>query len=210
MPVITIPVDAHFITLERREMFTDRVEATTGGFTQTQFLRKERTHTVDPGWNVSDFQSALSIANAIWEPAGIRFRAGELNTRSVQPPMDFTQSTDGAYQYLLNHIVGQEGRIAVLLVPKFPRWDQGGDANRGTCIVPSALNMQYQGRAFAHEFGHLLGLEHLEADEEHMQNLMLRDLTGGIELLEEQVATARQSKLAQNAIPANDREEEES
>lgn len=208
MSLITIPVEAQFIILERTEMYTDRVETAIGGIPQTQYVRRERKHEVDSGWNLAGYQSAIAGANAIWEQAEIRFRAADPVIKRVQPPMDFTYATDGAYQYLMNHAVGKEGLITMLLVQKFTHWDQGGDAGHGTCILPSMLYGQNPGRAFAHEFGHLLGLEHVEADEEHMQNLMCLDSMSGIELSDQQIATARESELAQRATPPSEPEEE--
>lgn len=209
MSLITIPVEAHFIILERTEMYTDRVETNIGGMPQTQYVRRERKHEVDSGWNPASFHSAIAGANAIWEPAGIQFRASDSVVKRVQPPMDFTYSTDGAYQYLLNHMVGKEGRITALLVQKYPHWDQGGEVTRGTCILPSLLTAQNPGRAFAHEFGHLLGLEHVEADDENMLNLMCLESQSGTALSDNQIATARESGLAQRAIPASDTEDED-
>lgn len=209
MSLITIPVEAHFIILERTEMYTDRVETNIGGMPQTQYVRRERKHEVDSGWNPASFHSAIAGANAIWEPAGIQFRASDSVVKRVQPPMDFTYSTDGAYQYLLNHMVGKEGRITALLVQKYPHWDQGGEVTRGTCILPSLLTAQNPGRAFAHEFGHLLGLEHVEADDENMLNLMCLESQSGTALSDNQIATARESGLAQRAMPASDTEDED-
>jgi hypothetical protein len=199
---ITIPVDPLFVVLEipRYEIRTRQVRV--GNRIQQRRERVRTTDQVDSGWNSESLNAAITGANLIWASGKIVFSPTRALTRRFQPPGNVTVINDDTFQYLINHTHGRRGRITLLLVHRFQRWDLGGQASRGTCILPSTLTANNRGRVFAHEFGHLLGLDHMETENENLQNVMRPGLVAGNELTEDQIQLARSSTLARNASAA--------
>lgn len=202
MSQITVRVDAYFVNLEIQE---DRIVSRTirvGRDTREQRERVTDTRTIESGWDNSAFRASIDGANEIWKQADIQFQAANPEIRCFRPPGNASLVNESTYQYMINQTQGSPGRITALLVRQFARWDLGGQASRGTCIMPSTLTEHNRGRVFAHEFGHLLGLPHLEVQGQNLQNLMRPGLVAGNQLLPDQIATARGSQLATRAIAA--------
>lgn len=203
MPTITVPVDPCFVTLQITEYRIEPRQVRVGRETQTRRERVEVVTEIDSGWDARSLNVAITGANQIWAQAQIQFSLTPATIRRFRPPEDARRVTENAYQYLINQMPGRPGRITLLLVREFARWDLGGQASRGTCILPSTLTVRNRGRVFAHEFGHLLGLAHVETPGRQMQNLMRPGLVAGNQLSEEQIRTARQSRLAARSAAAS-------
>jgi hypothetical protein len=205
MSRITVPVDPNYVILEVPEYRVEERQVRVGRVTQTRRERVEVMQETPSGWTTEALGHAIAGANGIWAPAEIQFNLGPPTTRRFRPPGDGTRVDENAYQYLINQMPGRLGRITLLLVQRFARWDLGGQASRGTCILPSNLSVQNRGRVFAHEFGHLLGLNHIDTPDTNLQNVMRPGLVAGNQLTPDQIRDARQSPLATRAAAASPR-----
>lgn len=199
MTQIRICVDAFYVNLEIPEHRIVTRTIQVGHSSREQRERVTEIRIVESGWDLDSFRASIAGANEIWEQADIQFMAADPEIRCIRPPGNTSVVTDSTYQYMINQTQGVPGRITLLLVRQFARWDLGGQASRGTCIMPSTLTAHNRGRVFAHEFGHLLGLPHLEVEGQNLQNLMRPGLIAGPRLLDHQIETARESALATRA-----------
>jgi len=203
MAEITIPVDPNDVILETPEYRVETRQVRVGRETQTRRVRVEAIQETPSGWTAEALRDAIAGANRIWAQAQIQFNLGPLTPKRFRPPGDANRVDENAYQYLINQMPGQPGRITLLLVYRFARWDLGGQASRGTCILPSNLTAHNRGRIFAHEFGHLLSLDHLVTPNQNLQNVMRPGLVAGNELTADQIRDARRSVLAIRAAAAS-------
>ena len=196
MSTIQIPVDPVLVVLLRRTHRIETRQIRVGRETQTRRERVESIERTPSGWTQASLASAVTGANQIWTAGHIQFSMSSPTTREFEVPGGETTVDENAYQYLINQIQGSRGRITLLAVSRFARWDLGGQASRGTCILPSNLTEANRGRVFAHEFGHLLGLDHVGEQVALLRNLMRPGLVAGPELTDDQIARARSSNLA--------------
>ncbi len=199
MSRIEICISAYYIHLEIPEHRIVTRTIQVGRTSREQRERVTKIRIVESGWDLDSFRASIAGANEIWEQADIEFVAADPSIRCFRAPGNATVVTDSTYQYMINQTQGEPGRITLLLVRQFARWDLGGQASRGTCVMPSTLTAHNRGRVFAHEFGHLLGLHHMEVEGQNLQNLMRPGLVAGPRLLEDQITTARESALATRA-----------
>ena len=185
-----IPVDAHFITLTipQYEIVTRPVQV--GRTTQQQRQRVERTREVATRRDDRSLKVDLASVNQIWRPANIEFRLRSSQVERVRPPDDAEVVNPNTFLFLAGRFPARHG-VSLLLVSRFQSADLGGQAveAQSVCILGDAA----PATSLAHEFGHLLHLEH-EGD---IRNLM----NGGLsipnpQLTAQQIRTAQQSTLA--------------
>jgi hypothetical protein len=197
MSTVSIPVDAHLITLLVRSsrIATRRIEA--GRTTQTRRERVQTVEEVSPGWTRRDLQQAMSGANQIWSQAQIAFTLRCVRPERVAAPGNRAVVNPNGFQFLISQFPARSG-ISLLLVYRFSGNEVGVQASRGVAILPF-LSRNMRARILAHEFGHLLGVDHMEATRTHLENLMRPGLVAGNQLTQDQINTARRSSLVTQA-----------
>ena len=186
-----IPVDAHCITLTIPvfEIVTRQIQV--GRTTQPQRQRVERTREVPTGRNENSLRGDFASVNQIWGQADIQFQLRSSRVERVQAPNDTEVVDPNAFLFLARKYPADNG-VSLLLVRGFRSADLGGQAVEAQCVC--ILGDAAPATSLAHEFGHLLHLDH-EGD---IRNLMNRGLSvPNPRLTPEQIRTALQSGLAQ-------------
>ena len=188
--MVIIPVDAHFITLTipEYEFVTRQVQV--GRTTQQQRQRVERTREVPTRRDESSLAVDLASVNQIWSAANIDFRLRSSQVERIRAPGDADVVDPNTFLFLAGHFPARNG-VSLLLVNRFRSADLGGQAVEAQCVC--ILGDAAPATSLAHEFGHLLHLDH-EGD---IRNLM----NGGLSiptprLTASQIRTAQQSALA--------------
>jgi hypothetical protein len=190
--VITVPVDAHFVTLEIESFRIEEREVRAGPKTERRRERVRDVRRVAPLEDEKTLRVALEFTNRVFEPAGLRLLLRSCDYPSVAAPGNADKvSPEGFLE--LAHLFPRRAGASLLVVYLFEGADLGGQAAEllGVCITRSFRNEQL-GKVVAHELGHLLALEH----EKDAYNLMYPALRAGDRLIDEQIERARKSALA--------------
>jgi hypothetical protein len=188
--VVIIPVDAHFITLTipEYEIVTRQIQV--GRTTQPQRQRIERTREIATRRDERSLRADLSSVNRIWSSANIEFSLRSAQVERVQAPHEAEVVNPNTFLFLARQFPARNG-VSLLLVSRFQSADLGGQAVEAQCVC--ILGDAAPATSLAHEFGHLLHLDH-EGD---IRNLM----NGGLSIPDPQLTTrqilrAQQSPLA--------------
>ncbi len=203
---ITILVHAHLITIyvESFQIITRRIEV--GSRTQERRHRVRSIREIPPGQSRNSISQLIERANNIWSQADITFSLQQATPHRVQAPNNRETINANGFLYLARQYPAPaRSGINLLLIFRFAG-DEGGQAieSQRVCIVRT-LRAELMGRVLAHEFGHLLSLEHMEEEGTNLQNLMRPGLVAGNQLTEPQIRTARNSKLATRFSQARSR-----
>lgn len=193
MSTFSIPVDVHLITLlvTTSRVVTRQIQV--GRITQPRRQRVQAVQEVPPRWTSATARQAISGANQIWSHAQITFTLRSAVPRRIPAPGNREVVNANGFQFLINQYPSRSG-VSLLLVSRFSGNEVGGQASRGVAILPF-LTGHLRARILAHEFGHLLGVGHMEERRTHLQNLMRPGLVAGNQLIQNQIDTARRSSL---------------
>ena len=197
---ITIPIDAHLITLVTTAARIVTREIQVGRGTQTQREQVTETREHPPGRDEANVRRAIDAASGVWRVADINFtlRSIETNARA-EAPNNMEAVDPNGYHFLAGRFPSVNNGISLLLVGRVTRENLGGEAveTSRVCLLP-ALNDFNTDQVLAHEFGHLLGLRHYEIDGTNadMYNLMYPLSRAGNRLRHDQIQRARRSQLA--------------
>jgi len=198
---ITIPVDVYLITilLESYAITTQNVRS--GKTVQKRRTRVKKTQRIPPEVSNEHFLKGIKRANEIFQPASISFEVGQdaCHTRETVFPGNADTVTKTGFGFLYKTYGGTRG-IRVFVVRRFASKDLGGASVESweAAIMPR-LSQPLFGNVLAHEFGHLLGLEHVLSkdpnDVSDNSNLMYPGLSAAHNLTPGQIKDARKSKL---------------
>jgi len=159
-------------------------------------------------WSCSTAFDAVSVANRIWLAAKIQFA---LKDCTVDTPLDMAKGSRSDDQRVLDVLSYRRpagGSVNVFLINSVPNLTAGGSSYLNSDPEAASFVQWYgktdaNGRALAHELGHLLGLDHVKVDYKNerraakqITNLMVEGLTTGTDLLPDQIISAKGSKLA--------------
>ncbi len=157
-------------------------------------------------WNCDSAKKALNVVNTIWSKAKIAFVISECRT---DKPLDMAKSARNNDQRLLDVLSLRnkpDNAVHIYLVNPIENLSAGGGSYLHSDPEPASFVQWYgndfaSGRAWAHELGHLMSLNHVEidyADERQAalrSNLMTKGLSVGSDLTARQIDTAKGSKL---------------
>ncbi len=157
-------------------------------------------------WSDDSAKEALNVVNAIWAKANITFVIKE---SAVDKPLDMAKSVRNNDQRLLDVLTSRhvpDSSIHIYLVNAIENLVAGGGSYADSDPEPASFVQWYgnaasNGRAWAHELGHLMSLDHVEvdyADERQASlrsNLMTKGLTMGRDLTAGQIRKVQGSKL---------------
>jgi hypothetical protein len=158
-------------------------------------------------WSSDAAKAALNEVNAIWSKANISF---VINDCVVERPLDMLKSARSDDERLLGVLSSRhqpDNLVHVYLVNSIPNLDAGGCSYPDSNPEPASFVQWYgdvaaNGRAWAHELGHLMSLDHVKVDYSHekeaaalLNNLMTKGLTGGRDLSGKQIDRVKGSGL---------------
>jgi len=165
--------------------------------------------TAEPlSWNAASATEAIEIVNGIWQQANVQFMAKEMKE---DQPIDIAKDARANDRRLLDTLSYRRpagGSVHVFLINSVPGLNAGGASYLDSDPEAATFVQWYgkpaaNGRALAHELGHLLSLDHLMVDytqerraAKQITNLMVEGLTTGTALLPDQIKAAKSSKLA--------------
>jgi hypothetical protein len=157
-------------------------------------------------WTCDDAADVLNVVNSIWSKSKIQF---VIQQCSVDKPLDMaTEARNNDHRVLdvLSMRRPAGSNIHIFLLNSIPNLKAGGGSYldsdpEAASFVQSYGNNTASGRAWAHELGHLLSLDHVKMPNtpsaKDLSNLMREGLSVGIELSAPQIDQAQKSKLAQ-------------
>jgi hypothetical protein len=157
-------------------------------------------------WSCAAAKEALNVVNAIWLKANIVFVIKDCIT---DKPLDMAKSARNNDQRLLDVLSLRhkpDNLVHIYLVNSIENLSAGGGSYANSDPEPASFIQWYSavdanGRAWAHELGHLMGLDHVEidyADERQAalrSNLMTKGLSMGRDLTDKQIGRVKGSKL---------------
>jgi hypothetical protein len=157
-------------------------------------------------WSSDAAREALNVVNAIWLKANIAFA---INDCVIDKPLDMAKSARNNDQRLLDVLSlrhKMDNLAHIYLVNPIENLSAGGCSYVDSDPEPASFiqwygNVVANGRAWAHELGHLMSLDHVEidyADERQAalrSNLMTKGLSMGRDLTDKQIGRVKGSKL---------------
>ncbi|MFB9262493.1 hypothetical protein ACFFWD_04805 [Bradyrhizobium erythrophlei] len=158
-------------------------------------------------WSCDTAKKALNVVNTIWSKAKISF---VINDCLTDKPLDMAKSARNNDQRLLDVLSSRhnpDNAVHIYLVNSIENLSAGGSSYLNSDPEPASFVQWYgddfaNGRAWAHELGHLMSLDHVEidyADERQAaalrNNLMTKGLSVGSDLTSKQMDGAKGSKL---------------
>jgi hypothetical protein len=157
-------------------------------------------------WSCDAAREALNVVNAIWSKTNIAF---VINDCVIDKPLDMAKSARNNDQRLLDvlslrHKV--DNLVHIYLVNPIENLSAGGCSYVDSDPEPASFiqwygNVVANGRAWAHELGHLMSLDHVEidyADERQAalrSNLRTKGLSMDSDLTDKQIGRVKGSKL---------------
>jgi hypothetical protein len=162
-------------------------------------------------WSCDAAKEALNVVNAIWLKANITFVISDC---VVDRPLDMAKSVRNNDQRLLDVLTFRhtpDDLAHIYLVNPIENLTAGGGSYADSDPEPASFVQWYyntaaNGRAWAHELGHLMSLDHVEvdyADEKQAalrSNLMTKGLSTGRDLTDKQIGKAKGSKLVNRFV----------
>ena len=157
-------------------------------------------------WSGDTAKAALNVVNTIWSKADIAFVIKEC---VIDKPLDMAKNARNSGQRLLDVLSlrhAPDNAVHIYLVASIENLAAGGSSYLHSDPEPASFVQWYgadvaSGRAWAHELGHLMSLDHIEIDYADQKqavlrsNLMTKGLSVGADLTDQQVRTAKASKL---------------
>ena len=157
-------------------------------------------------WSCDAAKAALSVINAAWSKTNIAF---VINDCVIDKPLDMAKSArndDRSVLDVLSLRHKPDNLVHIYLVNPIENLVAGGSSYPDSDPEPASFiqwygNVDSNGRAWAHELGHLMSLDHVDidyADEKQAalrSNLMTRGLSMGRDLTDKQIARVKTSKL---------------
>ncbi|MCC8944346.1 hypothetical protein H8A97_04300 [Bradyrhizobium sp. Arg62] len=157
-------------------------------------------------WSGEAAKKALDVVNKIWAKAKIGF---VINDYVEDKPLDMAKSARNNDQRVLDVLSfrhAPDNAVHIYLVNPIVNLSAGGSSYLHSDPEPASFVQWYgndfaNGRAWAHELGHLMSLDHVDvdyADEKQAalrSNLMTKGLSVGSDLTGQQISTAKGSKL---------------
>ncbi len=203
---ITIPVDAHLITLCIVTYRYEDRRIQVGRNTQTQRVRVEDRREIPPRWDANAIARAFQLANQILSPTDITFQLRATTSHTVNAPGDSETVDRSGFFFLARQFPAQAG-VSLLLVSRVSEPALAGEAvNELSVALLPFLGDPTAGNTLAHEFGHLLSLGHVLNDDpldaSDVYNLMYPGARADNRLTQAQINTARSSALAQRFAQA--------
>ena len=188
--MVIIPVDAHLLTLTISTPEIVQRPVRVGRETRMQRERIEHTAKFTTQRSTASLMLSFQEVNKIFAAADIEFRLRYTTPDSTEAPNGSEALDDNGF-YMLASAFPMKDAVSLLLVRKFAGAEGGASAEKlGVCAVGDGS----PDTALAHEFGHLLGLEH-QGD---IRDLMNPGLSApGTPLTPREISAARVSKLAQ-------------
>ncbi len=157
-------------------------------------------------WSCGAANEALNVINAIWSKTDIAFA---ISNCVIDKPLDMAKSARNNDQRLLDVLSFRhrpDKAVHIYLVNPIETLSTGGGSYLDSdpepaCFVQWYGNVAASGRAWAHELGHLMSLDHVDidyADERQAalrSNLMTKGLSVGTDLTDKQIGKVKSSKL---------------
>ena len=163
---------------------------------------------VEPAkWSCEAATKALNAVNAIWSKVKISF---VINECVIDKPLDMAKSARNSDQRVLDALSYRhqpDDLVHIYLVNPIENLNAGGASYLDSDPEPTSFVQWYgndaaSGRAWAHELGHLMSLDHVQIDymKERQaaalgKNLMTEGLSVGRDLTAKQVGSVKASKL---------------
>jgi len=187
--VVVIPVDAHLLTLTISTPEIVQRPVRVGRETRMQRERVMRTREIPTTRNAASLALSFKEVNKIFGAAEIEFRLRNTTTEPIEAPKGAEVLDDDGF-FMLASSFPMKNAVSLLLVRRFAGSEGGASVEKlGVCAVGD----NSPDTALAHEFGHLLGLEH-QGD---IRDLMNPGLSPpGTPLTAREISDARASRLA--------------
>ncbi|MBR0697043.1 hypothetical protein [Bradyrhizobium lablabi] len=158
-------------------------------------------------WSCDTAKKALNVVNTIWSKAKVAF---VIKDCVIDKPLDMAKSVRNNDQRVLDVLSFRhkpDDFVHIYLVNPIENLSAGGASYQDSDPEPTSFVQWYgndvaNGRAWAHELGHLMSLDHVEIDysnekqaAQRSSNLMTKGLSMGRDLTNQQIGSVKGSKL---------------